>query len=198
MSTEGDAAPTAPPRRRDATRARILDAAAEVIGRKGFQRATLDEIAAHAGLTKGAVYSSFGSKDELFLAVVSAKALRLAPEVRPDMTAADYFHALGEATARLLPQARAQAAFVAEFNLYALTHDEMRQRIAEAYAAQFAAFARLAERHPDKTGPFTAAQAPVVIQALALGFIHQHFLTPDQVTPDLVIAAFEALGRPGA
>lgn len=36
----------------------------------GYSRASLDDIAAEAGLTKGAVYSSFGSKSALFLAVL--------------------------------------------------------------------------------------------------------------------------------
>ena len=38
--------------------------------RRGFHGASLDEISAEAGYTTGAVYSRFGGKDELFLAVV--------------------------------------------------------------------------------------------------------------------------------
>jgi AcrR family transcriptional regulator len=198
MSSKAEAPQDRQPRRKAVTRERVLTAAAQVIGAKGFQRASLDEIAAQAGLTKGAIYSSFRSKDELFLAVVAGKSLRPAPHLTADMTALEYYRELGEAVVRLLPEARAQAAFVAEFELYALTHDDMRQGMADLYAAQFAAFTRLAERHPDKTGPFTAQQAPVVAQALALGLVHQAFLTPDLVTPEVVIAAFEAIGRPAA
>jgi len=47
------------------TRARLLDAAATVFARRGFAAASLDEVAEEAGLTKGAVYSNFESKDEL-------------------------------------------------------------------------------------------------------------------------------------
>ena len=46
-------------RKRPVTRGRVLAAAAAVVAEKSFQRASLDEIAARAGLTKGAVYSSF-------------------------------------------------------------------------------------------------------------------------------------------
>jgi AcrR family transcriptional regulator len=56
--------------RRAQTRARLLDAAARIYARRGFDGATLDEIAADAGLTKGAVYDHFGSKEKLLLALL--------------------------------------------------------------------------------------------------------------------------------
>ncbi len=55
--------------RKAQTRARLLDAAASVYARRGFEGATLDEVAAEAGFTKGAVYSHFGSKENLLLAL---------------------------------------------------------------------------------------------------------------------------------
>jgi AcrR family transcriptional regulator len=59
-----------PERRRAMTRRHLLDAAAIVFARDGFHGATLDEVAATAGFTKGAVYSNFKSKDDLFLELV--------------------------------------------------------------------------------------------------------------------------------
>jgi len=55
------------------TRQHLLEAAAMVFARDGFQRSSLDEIAATAGCTKGAVYSNFKSKDDLFLAVLDER-----------------------------------------------------------------------------------------------------------------------------
>jgi AcrR family transcriptional regulator len=55
--------------RKAQTRARLLEAAAGVYARRGFDGATLDEVAAEAGFTKGAVYSHFGSKENLLLAL---------------------------------------------------------------------------------------------------------------------------------
>lgn len=52
------------------TRERILQSAARVFGCKGFQRATLDEVAADAGMTKGAIYWHFKSKNDLFFALL--------------------------------------------------------------------------------------------------------------------------------
>lgn len=70
MTTE--TAQTAQPRpKRADVRARILAAAREVFLRDGYQRANLGEIAARAGFSKGAVYSNFGGKADLFTAVIN-------------------------------------------------------------------------------------------------------------------------------
>ncbi|SDS67460.1 DNA-binding transcriptional regulator, AcrR family [Nocardioides scoriae] len=48
----------------------LLDAAARVFARRGIDAASVDDVAADAGFTKGAVYSNFGSKDDLVAALV--------------------------------------------------------------------------------------------------------------------------------
>ncbi|MCL5292104.1 MAG: TetR/AcrR family transcriptional regulator [Actinobacteria bacterium] len=58
-------------------RQRILEAALHDFSLKGYHRATLDEIAAEAGVSKGAVYWYFENKRALFLAVVQEEASRL-------------------------------------------------------------------------------------------------------------------------
>lgn len=56
-------------KRRIETRSRLLEAALEVFSEKGFGRATVDDVCARAGYTRGAFYSNFVSLDELFLTV---------------------------------------------------------------------------------------------------------------------------------
>ena len=56
--------------RRARTRAQLLDAAARVYARRGFEAATIEEVAEEAGFTKGAVYDHFGSKEKLLLALL--------------------------------------------------------------------------------------------------------------------------------
>ena len=68
--------PLTPERRREQTRQHLLDAAALVFTREGFHRASLDEVAATAGFTKGAVYSNFKSKDDLFVALLDDRVRR--------------------------------------------------------------------------------------------------------------------------
>ncbi|SIT67937.1 TetR/AcrR family transcriptional regulator [Microbacterium sp. RU33B] len=84
-------------RRREQTRARLLDAAHEVFGEVGMDAASVEMICERAGFTRGAFYSNFESKDELFLALitqlaeekldeVAGRVRGLAPEALADMS----------------------------------------------------------------------------------------------------------------
>jgi len=64
--------PLTPDRRRQQTRDHLLAAAAQVFAERGFHGASLDEVAAVAGFTKGAVYSNFRNKEGLFLSLFKA------------------------------------------------------------------------------------------------------------------------------
>ncbi|WP_193598001.1 TetR/AcrR family transcriptional regulator [Microbacterium sp. YJN-G] len=61
-------------RSRENTRARLLDAAAQVFAEVGLEGATVEAVCERAGFTRGAFYSNFESKDELFLALAGAVA----------------------------------------------------------------------------------------------------------------------------
>ncbi|WP_136037162.1 TetR/AcrR family transcriptional regulator [Microbacterium sp. K35] len=54
-------------RSRENTRARLLDAAAQVFAEVGLEGASVEAVCERAGFTRGAFYSNFDSKDELFL-----------------------------------------------------------------------------------------------------------------------------------
>ncbi|HEY7948981.1 MAG TPA: helix-turn-helix domain-containing protein, partial [Acidimicrobiales bacterium] len=64
--------PLTPERRRQQTRDHLLAAAAQVFAERGFHGTSLDEVAAVAGFSKGAVYSNFKNKEDLFLALFKA------------------------------------------------------------------------------------------------------------------------------
>jgi len=59
--------------RRQRTRDELVQTARRAFLERGFHGASLDEIAGQAGYSKGAVYSNFAGKDELFLAVLDAQ-----------------------------------------------------------------------------------------------------------------------------
>jgi AcrR family transcriptional regulator len=63
------------------TRRRIVDAAAKAFARRGYHRATVDEIASEAGFTIGALYSNFSGKEELFLAIADRQVEERVAEV---------------------------------------------------------------------------------------------------------------------
>lgn len=74
-------APTPRPTRADVRR-RLLDAALVVFAERGFAQARLDDVAAAAGLTKGAIYSNFAGKDEVFFAMLDDQVHRRVDVVR--------------------------------------------------------------------------------------------------------------------
>ena len=80
---------------KEATRTKLLEAAASEFGRVGLERANVDAISLAAGRGKGTVYNYFPSKEELFLAVVgeaSARATAAVGPADPDAPAWDKLH----------------------------------------------------------------------------------------------------------
>src|SRR5690242_6093785 len=55
---------------RDQTTQRLLDAAQRLIARKGLSAASVENITAAAGYSRGAFYSNFKSKDDLFIEIL--------------------------------------------------------------------------------------------------------------------------------
>jgi AcrR family transcriptional regulator len=66
-------------------RRRLLNAALDVCAELGFDNASVGQVASAAGLTKGAVYSNFANKDDLFFAMMTAQVLHRVETVRTAM-----------------------------------------------------------------------------------------------------------------
>ncbi|MDO3383338.1 TetR/AcrR family transcriptional regulator [Gilvimarinus algae] len=58
------------------TKARILSAAGQLFTRLGYERVSIDDVMAAAGLTRGAFYAHFGSKSELYAEAIVTAAIR--------------------------------------------------------------------------------------------------------------------------
>ena len=79
MTIDAGSIPGGPPARRsrkEATRQRVIDAARELFDTHGYQGATVRDIARHAGVAVGSVFTTFASKGEILSEVMAA---RLAP-----------------------------------------------------------------------------------------------------------------------
>ncbi len=122
-------------RRLEHTRNLLLDAAEEVFARKGFDAAALEDIADAAGYTRGAIYSHFGSKAELFLAVVERQRQRFLDgfaDVVESIGNLDELHAddIADRWGHLLTaQGFDRASLGYEFTLFLLRNPEARERV---------------------------------------------------------------------
>ncbi len=183
-------------RKRRQTVDRLVGAAGAVIAEKGFQRATLDEIAARAGMTKGAIYSNFETKERLFWAVLGSRRLSIPSEWRGDRSMRENLRANAIAFCANLRDSRAHAGLLAEFVLYALSHDEARARWAEWYQGPFEQTSPGMEAYLEAQGmpPFRVFWT--ALQTMTLGLYVQHALMPELVTDEVIIAAVESLAGP--
>ena len=185
--------------KRERTRRALVAAALDVIAAKGFAAASLDEIAARAGMTKGAIYSNFSGKAELLLAAMGAKGLAMSEPRPPAETVSEEVSATARQLVDLVRRAKGEETFLAEFNLYALSDPEIRKGVGEAYAAGFEHTATYLAELAGGTMP--VRHLAVALQCISLGFMVQSFLTPDEVTDAVILetmrALAEGLSRPG-
>jgi AcrR family transcriptional regulator len=122
--------------RRQQTRARLLEAAGQVFTRRGFHAATLDEVAEAAGYTKGAVYSNFATKDELFLALLDervAAQLRQLKALYAIESSEELRAALRGRTEQEFAAARDFGVLMVEFSLYAMRNPAAQAALGERY-----------------------------------------------------------------
>jgi AcrR family transcriptional regulator len=134
-----------PERRRQHTRDVLLDAAEEVFARRGFEGASLEEIAEAAGYSRGTIYKTFGTKEELFLAVGYRfnerflATFEFAPGTAPSSMD---LSAIAQHWRGMLPDAK-DLALSLEFQLYLLRNPAARAQVAsqrDQLAAMVASF----------------------------------------------------------
>jgi AcrR family transcriptional regulator len=188
--------------RRAHTRDRLIAAAREIIGEKGFHRATLDEIAGRANLTKGAIYDNFASKDELFLAVASAWAAarsdRFNWPVGHDGTLKARLRKFAQAVIADAPKAQLEAPLRAEFLLYTLTNEDIRKGVAKAAAIRLRSVReRTLQFLREDELPLPLDQFVVMLEALIPGLIFIRSQDNTLVPDDLIISIFESMDKSG-
>ena len=164
---------------KEVTRSELLDAARRVFVERGYHRASLELVAGEAGYTKGAVYSAFGSKGRMFLAVYEREI-----EGRVAM-----FREIGadpEAAARqYLARVRGEPGWtlaLLEFRLHAARDPELN-----------AAYAERHRRYLDEIGAIVGADALPVI-ALGNGFALEQLSMPEEEVERVFVEAARKLG----
>lgn len=133
--------PLTPERRRQLTRDTLIAAAAELFARRGFHAASLEDIAATAGFTKGAIYSNFGSKEDLLLAVVEQRGDQMLSAMweAHQENGAVHTHEPGDTAAmwsRIVATDELTQLLRLELRLYALREPRVRERFADLQRRQ--------------------------------------------------------------
>lgn len=180
--------------KRERTRARLIEVAAKVIGEKGFERTALEEVAARAGMSRGAIYGNFADREDLLLAVVESAWKPIIPPLEAGSTLRDRMRVLGEAVVAAAPARQAHAVGAASFQLYALTHPALRRKLSRWNAAIYRrAAAELRQALPASQLPMPAMEFVRVVHALTDGLLLLRSLTPELITDQVIRDAFMAL-----
>ena len=184
-----------PSEKRARTRERLIEAAAIAIAEKGFHSVTLDQIAARAGLTKGAIYDNFASKEQLFFEVMACNPSKLPfPESGLDRPLADRVAAFAHAVSGDGAEVSRQVPLRAEFLLYALSRPEMQaqmgQWLKEGCVAEAVNLARAFAPHEL---PMAPDRFILLLEAMIPGLMFLKSQAPDLVTEQVIADIFRGL-----
>ncbi len=189
--------------RRQQTREGLLDAAARIFGERGFDRASVEDVAEEAGFTKGAVYSNFASKTELMAALIGRRIEEQAVQAAQalaGLSLEDGLRALDELPSETNEAMRDWYLLVVEFFRAAMRDERTREALAEQYErARTISGAMLAEKYAEAgvEPPMPARDLAIVVEALGLGVCFQALIDPSGVSRALQGTAMRRLLEPG-
>jgi AcrR family transcriptional regulator len=193
--------------RKERIRGALVAAARRVFLRRGFHGASLEEISSEAGCTKGAIYSNFAGKDELFLAVLDEQVSRRARVQTARITAAPTFaeglRAAGRAMAEMASQSPRWTPVLVEFWTHASRRPALRARVAERHERMLEQYGELFTQLAPRFGvEFTVPAREVARSGAAFGrgMALEQLLHPRGVTrasfEDLYATHLLALTKP--
>ncbi|MGD8485652.1 MAG: TetR family transcriptional regulator [Chloroflexota bacterium] len=180
--------------RKEMTRELLLDAAIEVFAEKGYHGASLDDVADAAGFTKGAVYSNFTRKSDLFRALLDREAGRAAAARRQAIEAAP-LELLPEIARELARQPGSDPQLeilLVEFWLAAARDPSLRAPLLSASEAMGEALSeKLAGSQA--TRDLDGRELGIIFDALANGLTMHRVLDPEGAQPELLAKALRKL-----
>jgi AcrR family transcriptional regulator len=169
--------------RQQRTREELVDAAERLFSRKGFHATTIDAVAAEAGFTKGAVYSNFESKEDLFFTVYERRVDRRVEQMEAAIRAAS---TPTDALRRMVPGSRRRPeaddgwlAVFFEFWAHVLRHPELRERFARQHRRVIEPLAKVSQEPPEDAYKLATARF-----ALQLGLQLERLTQPEVVDAD--------------
>jgi AcrR family transcriptional regulator len=199
---------TRPKRRRGETVERLLDAALETFAEIGFAAASVEDICRRGGFTRGAFYSSFRTKDELFAALFARETARNLTRAEDQLTGIEAeADPVTAAVDRCLSTFRADRTWVlvhTEYRLHAARHPEAAAALRRHTADLVDRLTALIEQSTARTGlrlAVPAGQLARILLALHDGAVVQQVsdggdpATDPETGPDLERTALLLLLR---
>lgn len=187
---------------RSEVRSRLLAAAAGVFASRGYAAASVEDVARAAGLTKGAVYSNFAGKDDLFFSMLGEQvAARLVSVAALPLDAAspeDGARRIGAALMRSVVEEQEWQLLFLEFWQRAMRDPSARSRFVEHRRALRDAIASAISSRAAELGhelPMPARDLATVVLALSNGLAIEHLPDPDEVPVELFGDVLAALLR---
>ena len=185
------------------TRRRLLDAGERVFLRRGLESSSVEEIAAEAGYTRGAFYSNFKSKDELFVELLHARVYdryaELAMESQEQPGTPRERLRWGIERVRDVQKGEA-GKWLFRLWLECLTKaardEEFRKLAATFWSGNRAVLAeQIGETYQEvgSEAPLSVDQLATGMIALDVGLAVQHLVDPDAVSLDVYIPLFDLL-----
>jgi AcrR family transcriptional regulator len=179
--------------RREKTRQDLLNAAETCFITRGFHATSVDEVAERAGYTKGAVYSNFASKEDLFFGVYQRRVEQVLTEVVPDLRQAGPergFDWLATATIQRRDGGDGWLAVFFEFWAHVLRHPELRARFAATHTRFLepltdAVRQLAAERGRSLPNDLTPLQVALCWNAMEVGLGLERLTEPKHVDDEL-------------
>jgi AcrR family transcriptional regulator len=177
---------------RGEVRDRILDAASKVFAAEGFAGATIDAIGQAAGFTKGAVYSNFESKDELFLALLDREFELRGAQIATalDSSGGDTGAAARELSRSVLDSVRDHSEYyvlLVEYWLRAQRDPQLRERLIGRRRAAAADQARhIVKSTAAAPSDRQLADLAQLVVTINLGIAMEEVLRPGTINPDLL------------
>lgn len=187
--------PTRPNRaeKREANRRRILTAARTVFGARGYHAATIEDIADEAGLSNGAIYYNFDSKEELFLALLDERLDERLEHLRATLSGPadvpDALPAEARDVTRSFKESREWRLLLLEFIAYAARNPRFAERLQDHNRKLHAAIAEALESHLSRRGitpPLAVDRLAVVVSGLANGLAVEELEDPGCVPDELL------------
>jgi AcrR family transcriptional regulator len=175
--------------RRERTREELLAAAEACFVGRGFHATSVDQVAERAGYTKGAVYSNFAAKEDLFFAVYERRVEQVLTEVVPGLRQAGAEHAfdwLASGTIQRRDRDDGWLAVFMEFWAHVLRHPELRERFAAIHARFVEPLAEAVQQLADDRGlalpaDVTAIQVACAWNAMEVGLGLERLTQPQAV-----------------